>query len=109
MKIQRGKIPEDSFSKTINDDQITYSSEMQNKKLLRVYVENIPDYSHENITMETVEMAIKDWNDLNPNLEFQRVLEKHNSNVKIKWVTIINGFLDSVGITNSEYMKYGDG
>ena len=94
----------------INNNQVQITdNNIQNNKVLIVYVEDIPNYSHESVTIKTVQNAIDDWSKLNPNLEFQLVTEKHNSNVEIKWTAKINYPQDISGITNSEFMVYDDG
>ncbi len=76
---------------------------------LKVYVQNIPEYSHPSITMKTVEDAFDSWEELNSDVQFRLVDKRQDSDIEIKWVTEINFPTHVMGITESETTEYWDG
>jgi len=56
----------------------------------KVYVENIPVYSHSSITNQVVDDALRSWKEVNPDFEFVFVDHVKYSNIDIKWVTNTN-------------------
>lgn len=76
--------------------------------VLKVYVQNIPEYSHDSITMKTVEDALDSWEEVNSIVKFMRVDKSQDSDIDIKWVTKINFPTHVMGITESETTEYLD-
>ena len=87
----------------------------------KVYVQNIPDYSHDSITTKTVTNALESWEELNSDLKFVQVSQRQESDIDIKWVTEINyrspviyqgdgKYItpDVMGITNTETTFFGE-
>ena len=52
----------------------------------KVYAESLPDYSHESVTNQIVDDAIRSWVEVNPDLKFVLVDDIQHSNIDIKWV-----------------------
>ena len=89
-----------------------YDDEMRFVPTLKVYAQNIPSYSHDSITMKTVDDALKSWEGLNPDLKFEMVDKLYKSDIAIKWVTRISPdflFGHFMGVTESETRIYEDG
>lgn len=61
--------------------------EFQDDTTWKVYVEPFPEYSHDSITKDVVTNALRSWENVNPNLKFIQISERHNSNVDIMWST----------------------
>lgn len=63
--------------------------EKYNETKIRIYVEDIPEYSHRSITKQVVDDAVASWSEVNPELDFAIVDDIGLSNIDIKWVSNI--------------------
>lgn len=79
------------------------------ESILKVYVQNLPEYSHNSIIVGVVDDALLSWEELNPDVKFRQVSESQGSDIEIKWVTEIDFPTHVMGITESEITEYLDG
>ncbi len=96
--------------KDTNDDEMF-------EPTLKVYVQNIPEYSHDSITMKVVDDALNSWEELNPTLKFEIINKandkptwfyRQNSDIQIKWVTNITNLQHLLGQTETTVTEYMD-
>jgi hypothetical protein len=87
-------------------------------KSIKVYVQNLPEYSHNSITMNVVNDALNSWETLNPKLKFEIINKsddkpvwfyRQNSDISIKWVTAITDPNHLLGRTESTTTTYEGG